>query len=160
MKSFFSSLATSATAQAASPATDFLRTDGRMATLLPTAARLIALQKDCRQALPQLFENCDVLKLEESTLTLSAPNAAAAARLKQKLPGLQEKLIQAGWRIESIRLKVQMKIRPTEAIPQRKAMTAQALSSLEHLHEQIARSGNLELTNAIGAILARHKSQK
>lgn len=131
-----------------------------MAAILPTAARLIALQKDCRQALPQLFENCAVLKLEESMLTLSAPNAAAAARLKQKLPGLQEKLIQAGWRIEAIRVKVQMKAAPAEATPQKKVMPAQALSSLARLHEQIAQSGNRELTDAIGAMLARHKSRE
>jgi hypothetical protein len=71
-------------------AADFLRDDGKMAGVLPTAARLIALQKSCKQNLPQLFGTCEVLRLEDGLLTVSAPNAAAASRLKQTLPLLQE----------------------------------------------------------------------
>lgn len=139
-------------------AADFLRDDGKMAGVLPTAARLIALQKSCKQNLPQLFGTCEVLRLEDGLLTVSAPNAAAASRLKQTLPLLQEKLSASGWQINAIRVKVQvgrMPERPPAVL--QKPLPPQALSALAALNDQLAPSGNENLKKALCDMLGRHK---
>ncbi|WP_308601809.1 hypothetical protein [Massilia sp. Dwa41.01b] len=47
--------------QTSKEATDFLRSNERMARLLPTAMRMADLQRDVGAALPSMFGNCDVL---------------------------------------------------------------------------------------------------
>jgi hypothetical protein len=129
-----------------------------MAAVLPAAARLASLQQDCRRNLPVALQGCRVLKLEDGALTVSAPNAAAAARLKQTLPSLQEKLNQSGWSIESMRVKVQMTATHEKpATPVKKPLPSQALASLAELHQHIAQSGNQELTAALATMLKRHR---
>jgi hypothetical protein len=89
-------------------ATDFLSGNARMASLLPTAMRMARLQKDCADALPPMFANCDVLSFEEAQLVLAVPTSAVAAKLKQQVPKLQGALQQRGWQVDQIRLKVQV----------------------------------------------------
>ncbi|MES2257812.1 MAG: DciA family protein [Pseudomonadota bacterium] len=89
-------------------ATDFLKRNERMAAMLPAIQRMVALQQDCAQTLPAMFSQCEILAFEEGQLTLSTPNAAVAAKLKQQLPKLQDMLLKKGWQISHIRLKVQM----------------------------------------------------
>jgi hypothetical protein len=89
-------------------ATDFLRRNERLAALLPTVQRMARLQQDCAAVLPTAFSLCDILSFEAGNLVLSAPNASVAAKLKQQLPKLQDALVQKGWQIDHIRLKVQM----------------------------------------------------
>lgn len=94
-------------------ATDFLSGNARMASLIPAAMRMGRLQKDCADALPPMFANCDVLSFEESRLVLAVPTSAVAAKLKQQLPKLQSSLLQRGWQVDAIKLKVQV----TRALP-------------------------------------------
>jgi hypothetical protein len=94
-------------------ATDFLSGNARMASLLPTAMRMGRLQKDCADALPPMFANCDVLSFEDARLVLAVPTSAVAAKLKQQVPKLQGALLQRGWQVSDIKLKVQV----TRAIP-------------------------------------------
>src|SRR5450830_915762 len=89
-------------------ATDFLRTDNAMATLMPAITRMAALQKSCAAILPAIFKSCDVMNFEAGQLVLSMPNAALAAKLKQQLPKLQERLLKDGWQVNAIRIKVQV----------------------------------------------------
>jgi chromosomal replication initiation ATPase DnaA len=86
----------------------FLRAHDKLATLLPAAARLVALQKDCAAILPSQFAWCSPLAFENGQLTLAIPNAALAAKLKQQLPKLQDNLLKRGWQVIAIRLKVQV----------------------------------------------------
>ena len=94
-------------------ATDFLGANARMASLLPAAMRMGRLQKDCADALPPMFSQCDVLSFEEAKLVLAVPTSAVAAKLKQQLPKLQASLQHKGWQVEQIKLKVQV----TRALP-------------------------------------------
>ncbi len=94
--------------QTAVGATDFLRYNDRLAALLPAVQRMAQLQQDCARVLPSAFSYCEILSFEGAPLVLSTPNASVAAKLKQQLPKLQEALIQKGWQIDGIRLKVQM----------------------------------------------------
>lgn len=89
-------------------ASDFLRSNDKMALILPGVTRMVALQKACATTLPVMFELCEVLQFESAQLVLSTPNAALASKLKQQLPKLQESLLAQGWQVNSIRLKVQV----------------------------------------------------
>lgn len=89
-------------------ATDFLQTDNALATLMPAITRIAALQKSCTAILPAIFKSCDVMNFEAGQLVLSMPNAALAAKLKQQLPKLQDRLLQDGWQVNAIRIKVQV----------------------------------------------------
>jgi hypothetical protein len=93
--------------------TDFLRSNDRMASLLPAALRMADLQRDVGVALPAMAGNCDVLSFQDGVLTLAVPSSAVAARLKQNLPKLQSTLLARGWQVTSMRLKVQV----TRAMP-------------------------------------------
>jgi chromosomal replication initiation ATPase DnaA len=95
-------------AKSAKGAVDFLRAHDKLANLLPAAARLVALQKDCAAILPAQFAWCSPLAFENGQLTLAIPNAALAAKLKQQLPKLQDNLLKRGWQVIAIRLKVQV----------------------------------------------------
>lgn len=89
-------------------AADFLRAHDKMAALLPSITRMVALQKACAVALPAMFAACTVSQFDASQLVLSVPNAALASKLRQQLPKLQEQLLVQGWQVNSIRLKVQV----------------------------------------------------
>ena len=95
-------------AKTAKGAVDFLRAHDKLATLLPAAARLVKLQKDCATILPSQFAWCTPLAFENGQLTIAIPNAALAAKLKQQLPKLQDNLLKRGWQVIAIRLKVQV----------------------------------------------------
>lgn len=160
MKSPSSSRAKPAHAQSVCRvAADFLRADDKMSGVLPTAARLIALQKDCKKMLPQLFEACAVMRLEEGRLMLSAPNSAVAARIKQTLPLLQEKLSNAGWQIDAIRVKVQVgRSQKQSPEPVQNSLSPQALSAFSKLRDQLASSSNQTLKEALGEMVSRHEA--
>jgi len=96
-------------------ATDFLRSNERLASLLPAAMRIGKLQKDCRVILPPMYAGCDVLSFHEGALVLAVPSSAVAAKLKQQLPKLQGGLQKKGWQVESVRIKIQV----GRALPQR-----------------------------------------
>ncbi|MET0210345.1 MAG: DciA family protein, partial [Burkholderiaceae bacterium] len=89
-------------------ATDFLRSNERLAALLPAAMRIGNLQKDLRVILPPMYGGCDVLSFQESVLVLAVPSSAVAAKLKQQLPKLQAGLQKKGWQVESVRIKIQV----------------------------------------------------
>jgi hypothetical protein len=89
-------------------ATDFLRGSDKLSSLLPTVARIGNLQKDCRLILPPMYNHCEVLSLQEGTLTLAVPSSAVAAKLKQQLPKLQGGLQRKGWQVDAVRIKIQV----------------------------------------------------
>jgi hypothetical protein len=89
-------------------ATDFLRRNDRMASLLPAATRMASLQKDVKVILPPMYAGCDVMSLQEGVLTLAVPSSAVAAKLKQQAPKLQATLQKKGWQIDSVKIKIQV----------------------------------------------------
>ena len=140
-------------------ATDFLRGNDRMASLLPAAMRMASLQKDCAAALPPMFGLCDVLSFEEGALTLATPTSAVAAKLKQQLPKLQAALQKRGWQVNHIRLKVQV----TRSLPpvvhtRVLEMPETAVSAFEELGTALADTPqNAQLIAAIKAMAARRR---
>lgn len=146
----------------ATGALDFLRVHDKMSSILPAVTRLATLQKDCTTLLPTLFEICSVLHLENGQLTLATPNAALASRLKQQLPKLQEGLLQRGWQVNAIRIKVQV-ARPQEQAPvfRQRSLSKQALASFSELADALEDSPrNQALKTAIAALIGRQKAGK
>lgn len=140
-------------------ATDFLRGNDRMASLLPAANRMARLQADCHAALPAMFTGCDVISFQETVLVLAVPSSALAARLKQMLPKLQATLQQRGWGVESIRLKVQM-TRAVDEKPQMRnlELPPTAVQAFEELAETLPETAqNKELVAALRALAAKRR---
>jgi hypothetical protein len=142
-------------------ATEFLRANARMASLLPTAMRMARLQQDCAAALPSMFAACDVLSFQDAALVLAVPSSAVAARLKQQLPKLQGTLLQRGWQVESIKLKVQV----ARAMPEQEQMRILALpptavQAFEQLGEALpATPQNAALIAAIRSMAAKRRQE-
>lgn len=130
-----------AKAKTAKDAVDFLRAHDKLANLLPAAARLVALQKDCAAILPAQFVWCTPLAFEDGQLTLAIPNAALAAKLKQQLPKLQDNLLKRGWQVIAIRLKVQVinvVVKP-ERVPH-PGLSAGAISAFAQLENALEKT--------------------
>jgi hypothetical protein len=141
-------------------AADFLQSNDGLAALLPTVARMAALQKDCAALLPAMFEACDVLQYDADQLVLSTPNAALAAKLKQQLPKLQAHLIKGGWQVNAIRIKVQVgKPRASAVFIKQIELPPQALSAFDQLGKTLENSPrNQTLIAALKAMVARHRA--
>jgi len=147
---------------AATGATDFLRGNATMASLMPTVTRLAALQKDCAKALPAMFEHCDILQFESGQLVLATPNAALAAKLKQQLPKLQGELERKGWQISGIKLKVQV-IKSIAPIVHTRSLVLpeKAMSALEELSTALpASKQNEQLIAALRNMVRHHREPK
>lgn len=140
-------------------AAEFLRSHDKLAMLLPAVARMASLQKDCAAALPALFSQCDVLQFEASQLVLSVPNAALAARLKQQLPKLQDELLQRGWQVSAIRLKVQVgKIPAKSKTSVKPELPAKAVSAFAELDAALDDSPRNRTLKAAVAMMVKHHS--
>jgi hypothetical protein len=141
---------------------DFLRAHDRMAALLPAVARMASLQKDCAAILPALFETCSVMQYEAGQLVLATPNNALAARLKQQLTKLQDGLLNRGWQVSAIKIKVQVgNISEKTTSKKQIVLSSQALGALETLNKSLESSpGNAALKAAISTMLKRHHSRK
>ncbi|MGZ3253057.1 MAG: hypothetical protein ACXU7D_01990 [Burkholderiaceae bacterium] len=150
------------TTRSAKGVADFLRTHDKMSALLPTVTRMAALQKDCAASLPAMFNACTVLLFESDQLTLSTPNAAIAAKLKQQLPKLQGHLLKCGWQVSAIRLKVQVSnIEEKVNVSKSLTLPLQAISALATLGEELEETPqNAALKKAIGVMLKRHRLEK
>lgn len=141
-------------------ATDFLRAHDKIAPLLPAVARMAALEKDCAAILPDMFNGCAVLQFESDQLTLSTPNAALAAKLKQILPKLKDALLKHGWQVNAIRLKVQVtKSVGKSTASKRLIMPIQALSALSSLSTRLEETPrNATLIAALNTLVKRHRT--
>ena len=141
-------------------ATDFLRADNAMATLMPAITRMASLQKNCAAILPAIFKSCDVMNFEGGQLVLSTPNAALATKLKQQLPKLQERLVQDGWQVNAIRIKVQVgKNYVVPPTPRRQLiLPSLAVSSFAELNDALEDSPQNQALKAALANMVRRNT--
>lgn len=140
-------------------ATDFLRKNERMASLLPAAMRMARLQSDCAAILPVLAGNTDVISFQDGALVLAVPSSAVAARMKQMLPKLQSALAQRGWAVESIRLKVQVgRAMPDKPQMRTLELPTTAVQAFEELAESLEEtSQNKGLVAALRRLAEKRK---
>jgi len=140
-------------------ATDFLRRNDKMAALLPAVMRMACLQKDCADALPPMFGQCDVLSFEDAQLVLAVPSSAMAAKLKQQLPKLQFALHKRGWQINGIKLKVQV-TRSIEPVVHTRTLVLPetAVDAFDTLGDTLAPTAqNASLIAALKAMAAKRR---
>lgn len=138
---------------------EFLGAHDKLGALLPAVTRMAQLQKECAKQLPAMFDACDVLQFASGQLVLAVPNAALAAKLKQQLPKLQDRLCRLGWQVSAIRLKVQAGRPPEKPVaPKQLILSAAALPALAALEEQLEDSPrNAALKAALAAMVRRHQ---
>jgi hypothetical protein len=139
--------------------TDYLRVHDKMSSLMPAVTRMAALQKDCAALLPAIFDSCAILQFESGQLVLSVSSSALASKLKQQLPKLQDALVQRGWQVSAIRLKLQPKT-VFEPAGQEKELVLpkRAISALAELNGSLEDSPRNEaLKAALAALLNRHR---
>lgn len=138
-------------------AVSFLRGNDALAALLPTATKLAKLQADCLAILPAQFTNCTVLNVSEGVLHIAVPNSALATRIKQMLPKLQSSLIERGWQVESIKLRIQVEApAPTPPTVEGRNLSSSALHSFRELNQSLENHpSNLALKQAIQNLLKR-----
>lgn len=146
---------------AARDATDFFQDNDKLASLLPAAARLADLQRECLSLLPTQFVHCTVLQVTDGQLTVAVPNAALATRVKQSLPKLQSGLMEKGWQIQGIKLKIQV-IAPPPPKPVRDlSLPSGAVASFAALDVSLeTHPRNAALKEAIRALVERRAGKK
>jgi hypothetical protein len=141
---------------------ELLQNNNGIAALLPAAERLAALQKDCAMALPAMFDACSLIQFTSGQLTLSVPNAALAAKLKQQLPRLQDSLATRGWQVNAIRLKVQVMHRAYQPAPALRQLTmpASAIQAFSELKGKLADAQDeTPLQQALQRMIDRHRKR-
>ena len=93
---------------APAPIIDFLRRHESAAVLLPAALRNLKLGQDTLALMPRVLrERCEVAGCDDGVLILRVSSAGAAAKLRQTLPRLRDGLLDRGWQVSSIRVRVQ-----------------------------------------------------
>jgi hypothetical protein len=141
-------------------ATDFLRANERLASLLPTAMRMGRLQADCGAVLPPVFGNCDVLSFQDGALVIAVPTSAVAAKLKQQVLKLQNALQQRGWQVDSIKLKVQVaRAMPPQVEMRTLSLPPTAVDAFEQLGESLPDTPqNSPLIAALRSLAAKRRA--
>jgi hypothetical protein len=126
---------------------------------LPAVKRNAAIQGACADILPDMFGPCAVLHFHAEQLLLAVPSAALSARLKQRLPRLQDELQRRGWQVNAIRLKIQMTPAMERPAPGKTTrLPGNAVSALAELQENLEDTPrNAALRAAIAAMVSRHK---
>ena len=132
--------------------------DAQAASVLATAQLHLKLRAAVEQALPDTMRGAfEVLKIEQSTLTLMVSSAAFAAKFRQLAPRVITHIQAAGWNLLDIKLRVQGGLGiPVAAQPPREARTLdqQDLKTFEALTHQL-RPG--PLADAVARLLAHHQ---
>ena len=149
-----------AKAPAAHDAASYLGANEKMAALLPAVKRMAQLQKACAAILPDMFGYCEVLQCNADQLVLGVPNASVAAKLKNRLPKLQDALASQGWQLAGIRLKIQVgaNLPPPPAPVKQLRLPQQAVSALASLGGTLEDSPrNAALRSAIAMMVERHR---
>jgi Dna[CI] antecedent, DciA len=87
---------------------DFLNRHDTAAALVPAAQRALDLKKDLLMLLPTaLREGCEAAGCDDGVLNLRVASASAAAKLRQTLPRIQSGLVDRGWEVSAIRIRIQ-----------------------------------------------------
>jgi hypothetical protein len=146
---------------AARDASDFLQGNDQLAGLLPAAARLADLQRECVRLMPTQFIHCTVLQITDRQLTVAVPNAALATRVKQMLPKLHAGLVEKGWDIVGIKLKIQVIAPPLPKPVRDLSLPGGAVASFAALDLSLeTHPRNAALKEAIRMLVERRMGKK
>lgn len=144
-------------------AIEYLDSQNKTADVVRIAKQLMDIRNDCSNLLPAWFGNCQITNLANGTLSISVPNQAMAARLRQKIPFLQNRLAVNGWAVDTIRVKVRL-TPPALAEKQvpKKPLPPEACKSFSELYEYLRQNGSTPspLCEALHRLISRHTAEK
>lgn len=141
----------------ASHALQWAEQGSQTGSVVLAAQRLIALQTVIERALPRAMQTgFAVAGISANELTILANNAALAAKLRQMQPSIVKEAELAGWKIDSLKIKVAT--RPNTPPVTKYAKQARPLDQTDLDHFE-ALSENLDagpLADAVRRLLSRH----
>jgi len=147
--------------RAARTVIDFLNRHDTAAALVPAAQRALDLKKDLLMLLPTaLREGCEAAGCDDGVLNLRVASASAAAKLRQTLPRIQSGLVDRGWEVSSIRIRIQPPD-PTLAGDSRTVtahgidISAGGVAAFANLHDSLAES---PLKDAVDRLVRRRRT--
>ncbi|MEO8157227.1 MAG: DciA family protein [Betaproteobacteria bacterium] len=136
-------------------------TDKRVGLLLDSLPELQALRGELRQladlqstladALPENLAACtNVALVKAGELVLVSENAAVAAKLRQMAPRILIVLQDRGFKINGIRLKVQVSVRDNPLPQKQISLGSEARSAIDSLSERLSPSPLQEALKRLG----------
>jgi len=132
--------------------------DSQAASVLATAQLHLKLRAVVEQTLPGTMRGAfDILKIEQSTLTLMVSSSAFAAKVRQLTPRVIAHVQAAGWNLLEIKLRVQGGLGIPVAVQppkEARALDQQDLKAFEALTRQL-RPG--PLADAVARLLEHHQ---
>jgi hypothetical protein len=128
-----------------------------IAGLLPQAERLIELRRIYSKLVPQqLLRSSSIVNYKQQTVVIFADNNAVAAKLRLLSPRLVNDFSKFGAEVTGIRVEVQPRPHPLEAIvPKRAKLSRAGVESLEALAGQLPDS---KLKQTLTEMAARERS--
>ncbi len=140
---------------------DFLQRHDGAAGLLPAAQRILKLRRDLLALMPvTLRENCEVSGFDDEIVTVKVSSAGAAAKLRQTLPRLRDGLLERGWKVSAIRMRVQPKgssaVSTTWRAPSETAIPRVAVDAFAALNRKLDES---PLKSAVERLIARRRNR-
>ncbi len=133
----------------------YLGRSDALAALQAHAARLARIDALFRRSVPShLAASCAVANLKDGTLVVLAESGAAAAKLKQALPTVIERLAQGGIEVTAIRLRVRPpEHRPPPAPASRRTVPDEARAAMDRLAHSLP--ADSPLARALQRLVAR-----
>ena len=138
---------------------DFLQRHEGTAALLPAAQRILQLRQDFVALIPaSLRDTCEVSGFNEESVTVRASSAGAAAKLRQTLPRVRDGLLERGWQVNAIRVRVQpggaASVSTHWEAPSQTAIPASGVAAFESLNEVLEDSS---LKTAVQRLIRRRR---
>ena len=134
----------------------YLDSAAGIAAILPQAERLIELRRIYSELVPQqLSRSSSIVNYKRQTVVIFAENSAIAAKLKMLSPRLVNDFSKRGAEVTGIRLEVQPRQEPRQALTRKQAkLSAAGAESLEALAKRLPDS---RLKQAVTGMAERKK---
>jgi len=138
-------------------AIDWLGYDSRSGTILATVQRLMQAQRVVRQVLAgAMGAACQVARVDATSMTLTVPSAAHAAKLRQMGPAILRRLAREGWAVTDIHVKITMQPQPNAA-PSLRHGVPLGPQGLQAFSDLAATLSPGPLADAVERLLAHHR---
>lgn len=141
---------------AAQPFSNFIQADPALKPLFQQLSELAYMQKLFQGSVPAAFAKLgQVGSFRDGTMIIVVKNGSAAAKLKQVLPGLEEKISQKFGLSVTIKVNVLLDNLGESAQPLRKAKPAMSAVALESLRKLAADLPASPLKEEVATLLKR-----
>ena len=139
----------------------WLGNETQSANVLATAQLHLKIRSAVSEALPAPMRGAfEVVKIEQSALTLTVASAAFAAKFRQMAPRVSAHLQTQGWNIAEIKLRVHggTGLGPAEKLPREaRVLDQKDLQAFEDLSQNLKPG---PLADAVSKLLRHHKATK